>query len=196
MRPPLTVRNAAPKDASAIAAVHVQAWREAYADLLPAEMLAGLSVDVRAASWDRILTAPADTITLVAEVAGEIVGFGNAGEQRDADLLARGFDGEIRALYLLADHQRRGLGGQLFRSLAHRLIDQGRRTASLWVLRENLPARSFYQALGGLECGARRETRPQAKLDEVAYGWPDLRALGAPDPGCSEPQDIAQVGPA
>lgn len=180
MEPPVTIRGAVAEDARPIAAVHVQAWREAYAGLLPDEMLAGLSVDSRAAAWARSLAAPAGAMTLVAEVGGKVVGFGDAGAQRDADLRARGFDGEIRALYVLADSQRRGLGRRLVRDLALGLIAQGRQAAALWVLRENRRARAFYEALGGAECGARQELRPQAALDEVAYGWRDLQPLGAP----------------
>lgn len=127
MEPPVTIRGAVAEDARPIAAVHVQAWREAYAGLLPDEMLAGLSVDSRAAAWARSLAAPAGAMTLVAEVGGKVVGFGDAGAQRDADLRARGFDGEIRALYVLADSQRRGLGRRLVRDLALGLIAQAAR---------------------------------------------------------------------
>ncbi len=44
----ITVRPALSSDADGIAQVHLQAWREAYVHLLPAETLAGLDplVDV------------------------------------------------------------------------------------------------------------------------------------------------------
>jgi len=50
-----SIRHARVEDAEAIAAVHVAAWRESYTGLVPAEMLASLSVDERADRWRRIL---------------------------------------------------------------------------------------------------------------------------------------------
>jgi ribosomal protein S18 acetylase RimI-like enzyme len=63
--------------------------------------------------------------------------------------------------------------------LAINLLEQGFRTAALWVLKENERARGFYRRLGGVEVGERQETRAQAVLDEVAYGWKDLQAVRA-----------------
>jgi ribosomal protein S18 acetylase RimI-like enzyme len=60
------------------------------------------------------------------------------------------------------------------------------RAAALWVLRDNQPARRFYEALGAKVVGQRVETvderigersRTQDVLHEVAYGWPDLSLL-------------------
>jgi hypothetical protein len=45
--PGIRVRPAVVGDAHGIAVVHVQAWREAYARQLPAELLAGLEVEPR-----------------------------------------------------------------------------------------------------------------------------------------------------
>ena len=40
-----SIRVAGVGDAAAIAAVHVEAWRETYVGIVPAQVLAGLSVD-------------------------------------------------------------------------------------------------------------------------------------------------------
>jgi hypothetical protein len=47
----------------------------------------------------------------------------------------------------------------------------------LWVLRDNLPARRFYEELGGTLIGERTDRREMAELPEVAYGWRDIRRL-------------------
>ena len=51
----VSVRVAWADDAAAIAAVQVAAWRTAYADVLPAEQLAGLDPDRFAAAWHESL---------------------------------------------------------------------------------------------------------------------------------------------
>lgn len=47
------IRRAIGDNAPAIARVHVDGWRAAYAGLMPVEMLAGLSVEERALRWRR-----------------------------------------------------------------------------------------------------------------------------------------------
>jgi hypothetical protein len=44
------LRNAEPADAEAIARVQVTSWHETYAKLVPAEMLASLSIERRTAA--------------------------------------------------------------------------------------------------------------------------------------------------
>ena len=58
----LTVRAAVLDDAAGIARVHIQAWRESYAHLLPAESLAGLQQGPREASWRAIIAAATSDI--------------------------------------------------------------------------------------------------------------------------------------
>jgi ribosomal protein S18 acetylase RimI-like enzyme len=118
-----------------------------------------------------------------------IVGFGSCGRQPVAVLLDDGFAGEFSALYVLAAHQRRGVGRRLMALMARDLLAREVRGAALWVLRDNEPARRFYEALGAKVVGRRIESvdahltgeraRAQdgALLHEVAYGWPDLALL-------------------
>jgi ribosomal protein S18 acetylase RimI-like enzyme len=188
------IRRARAGDAAAIATVHVAAWRETYTGLVPERMLSSLSVEERTRRWHRILTAPdpsMESAVFVASSDQAVVGFGSCGRQPLADLVADGFAGEFSALYVLAAHQRLGLGRRLMALMAQDLLAREVRGAALWVLRENLPARRFYEALGAKVVGQRIETVDQhltgeraraqddAKLHEVAYGWPDLFVLAS-----------------
>lgn len=173
-------REAKPVDAAAIGALHVASWRETYAGLLPEAMLAALSVEARTAMWSRIIGDPGafgDAALFVAEEDGSILGFGSCGRQRDAALAEAGYGGEIGAIYVRRGHQNRGAGRAIMRALARALSDRGHEAASLWVLRENKPARHFYEALGGEVIGQRQEEQPGASFVELAYGWRDLFAL-------------------
>ncbi|MCJ2138679.1 GNAT family N-acetyltransferase [Methylobacterium sp. E-066] len=174
----VTIRPAGLDDAPAIAAIHVAAWQETYAGLLPAAMIAALTVEARLAAWTRILGDPdSGTVVQVAEGSAGPAGFGSCGAQRSAELAADGFDGEVSAIYVLGAAQRRGTGSALMAALAAHLTQSGHRAASLWVLHDNAMARRFYEHLGGVVVGERAERREQATLVEVAYGWRDLAAL-------------------
>lgn len=181
--PLVLLRDASPDDAEELGAMHVAAWRETYAGLVPDEMLAGLSPEGRAATWSRMLRDPSafdGTSVRIAEATGRIVGFGASCRQRDQELEQAGFGAEISAVYLLRSHQGRGLGRALMRDMASALLRRGHAAATLWVLRENAAARGFYAHLGGELLPAEKvEPRPEATLVEVAYGWRDLALLAA-----------------
>jgi len=47
----------------------------------------------------------------------------------------------------------------------------------LWVFDANAQARTFYEGLGGVVVREQPIDITGQTLTEVAYGWPDLRAL-------------------
>lgn len=175
--PTVDYRLAAAEDAPAIGALHVTSWHETYAGLLPQEMLDGLSVESRAAMWTTVLNATASLNGIrvyVAERAGEIVGFGACGGQRDDGMRERGF---IGAIYILRSQQGAGVGRSLMGLMARDLVARPMPSASLWVLRENERARRFYEGLGGTIIAEKEVTEGDTILHEVAYGWLGLSHL-------------------
>jgi ribosomal protein S18 acetylase RimI-like enzyme len=173
------LRHATPKDAGAIAEVHVASWRETYAGLLPQEMLTALSVEARKRSWSRMLAdlpaAQLDAV-FVATSVDSVIGFGACGPQRDDGLAAQGLSGEIGSVYVRRPHQGRGLGARLMREMFAALSDAGHDAASLWVLTDNASARGFYERMGATVIGEKSERRGEITLREVAYGWRGLSA--------------------
>ncbi len=100
------VRAARPDDAHAIAAVHVATWRDAYAGLLPDELLAGLDSGEWAERWRGRLAAPAGGVfTLVFEADGHVRGFASGGPSRDEFP-----GGAVYAIYVDPGCQGRGAG--------------------------------------------------------------------------------------
>lgn len=74
------LRDATQADAHAIANVLVRSWRAAYRGLLPDDVLAGLSIPDRERFWSDVLAArPPHIRTVVATIAGAIVGFAATG---------------------------------------------------------------------------------------------------------------------
>lgn len=172
----MRIRAATADDAAQLARVHVDTWRAAYRGLLPDRLLAALSYEAREQRWRAGLAqAEPQLFTLIAEDdAGMVVGFTSGGPERDG---TPGYDGEIYAVYVLPDHQRRGLGRQLLAAAALSLADRGFRAAMLWVLEDNSQARAFYEALGGQVAGRKSAVIGETPATEVAYGWPDVKIL-------------------
>ncbi|MGH2458841.1 MAG: GNAT family N-acetyltransferase [Chloroflexota bacterium] len=176
-------RDAACSDAASIARIHVDSWRTTYRGVIPDDVLARLSYAARQAEWESGLCHPDGAqIVFVAEDPDDgIVGFACGGPERTGDPL---YQGELYAIYILESHQRRGIGQELTRRVAGRLIEAGLTGMQVWVLVDN-PSRGFYEKLGGLTVRTRNITFGNAQLEEVAYGWRNLRdqpwiAVGSP----------------
>lgn len=153
----IAVRRARPDDAPGIAAVHVAAWRSAYAGILDDAYLANLSEARLAAFYQRaILDRHGGHAVFVATAGGTdrpgdragseaaVVGFASGGRARRSGLA----EGEVETLYVLDDYRERGVGRRLMRAMAAHLRAIGCNSALVWVLAEN-QARWFYRHIGG-----------------------------------------------
>lgn len=173
------LRDARDGDAEGIAVVHVQAWRESYNDLIAPEVLAGLSVDERVKVWQSALAQPNPRARLVVAVSTdrEIVGFARGGPVRSKGADALATDAELFAIYLLDKAKRQGIGRRLMAGVFHHLAAQRFSSVGLWVLKQNLEARRFYEALGGV-AGAEKISDMQGRqLVEVAYRFEPIPRL-------------------
>jgi GNAT superfamily N-acetyltransferase len=174
----IDIRPATSGDVKIIAGLHVAAWAESYANLAPAEVLASYTLETRLAEWSAILSGAGDppppSVFLAFGEEGAPVGFCASGAQQSDILGQRGYAGEFQAIYLLKDAQRAGVGRRFMRLMAENLRARGVEWGSLWVLRQNFPARRFYEKLGGRKIGVEGLWRG---VPQVAYGWRDLGVL-------------------
>lgn len=171
-----TTREATSGDAAAIARVHIESSRSAYEGILPAEVLAEMTYERRLRNWSKTLgEAGGNEFVYVAEDASRrVIGFASGGPERDGDDV---YDGELYAIYIVDARRRTGAGRGLVHSVAERLAESGFRSMLVWVLAENLPARRFYEALGGARVREKGIERGGRALAEVAYGWADVKTL-------------------
>lgn len=131
-----------PEEIEGRAYVHYQAWREAYTGLIDQGYLDGRTLDqCRAVAYANVER------NLIAKDGDRAVGFACWGPYRGGNLPGAG---EIGALYVLADWQRRGVGRALMRAALERLAEYP--TVALWVLESNARAIRFYE-----ECGFARD---------------------------------------
>ena len=164
------IRPALQDDAAEIARVHVAAWRSSYRGLLADDFLASLSEAGYTDRWRRVIGDGASRVFVVEEQR-EIVGFASGGRERAGE---SGFEGELYAIYIVAGSQRKGHGRELVRAVAAALREMGLRDMIVWVLRDNAPAREFYERLGGSYVRAQPITIGTTTLEEVSYGWRGL----------------------
>jgi len=164
------IRTATLSDALAIARVHVASWRSTYRGLLPDDFLMSLSETGYAERWKRVI-AEATSSVYVAEDETDVVGFASGGRERAGE---EGYDGELYAIYVLEGAQRRGFGRDLVRATVAGLRELGLTDMIIWVLRDNQPARAFYERLGGVYVRAQPITIGLTTLEEVSYGWQRL----------------------
>ena len=143
----LSVRPARPSDAAGIAAVHVQAWREAYSRLVPADFLAGLDVDERAERWTGILDDGTTDVFVVVD-EGHVIGWASASAGRDR---LRPAPRELEGIYVVAAAHGSGAG----RLLLDASIGDG--PAYLWMADDNPRAEAFYRRHGFARDGAAKE---------------------------------------
>lgn len=173
----MQIRVAEERDVAALAQVVVTAYRSAHRDHLPPDyLLSSLSYEESAANWARTLreihrdAAARERVFVAADDEGRVVGAVMGGPERSSTVGV----GELSLLYILPSYQRHGTGRLLTAAVAHWLIGQGLRRMRVRVLRENMPARRFYAALGGEEIGEETHDDAGVTLHQVVYEWTDL----------------------
>ena len=165
----ITIRAARPGDARGIARLDVETWRATYAGVLSATYLVALSDRRREIGWRSVILREPRDVRVVVDSIGAIVGFGSCGPNRTD----RFFAGEVFTLYIAPDWQNQGIGRRLLFTLFRRLVATGRRSAILWVLRDN-PSRFFYERMGGQQVSRKALAVGGAAIEAIAYGWQDL----------------------
>ena len=154
----VSVRLAWGDDAAAIAAVQVATWRQSYAGLLPADVLAQLDDDAFAARWRESIARPADARqrVLVALDRVRVTGFAATApaDDPDSDPIAVG---EIAELAVHPDARNRGHGSRLLQACADTLRADKFTTGVTWLTSTDDACRSFLTAAGWAPDGAHRE---------------------------------------
>lgn len=171
----MRIRNAKIEDAAEIAKVHVDSWRSTYKGMISERVLQSLSYQERENLWKQVLNREKSCVDVAENETSDIVGFASWGRERTGKYST--FQGELYAIYLLAEVQGIGLGKQLIYKVAQSLKKQGLSSMLVWVLADNQKARGFYEAFGP----ERVDTEPIEiggdAFEEIAYGWPTLKVF-------------------
>ncbi len=136
----MKIRRATQADLQDIAAIHIESWKDSYSDLLPAEFLAGQINQLFEQHWSGIEIQKGDLVL----VAGEdsLLGF--------AAVWCRPIP-FIDNLHVKPSQRSKKIGSALMKAVAEELINEGHKTAYLWVFESNEKAIRFYERLGGVQ---------------------------------------------
>lgn len=168
-----TVRPAVVADAEGMGSVHVRAWQEAYRGMMPDPYLDALSIVQRTQMWRGALESPSvERPVWLAERDGRVVGFTTFGPARRPDE-SGAF--ELYSLNVDPSAYRSGVGRLLLATFHDHVQAIAQSTVVLWVVRENVRARAFYERQGYRTDGAESHDEVLgAQVVEVRY----RRSLG------------------
>ena len=153
----VSVRVAWADDAAAIADVQVRAWREQYADVLPADTFPDDPAPV-AEAWRASMTRPADARNrvLVALERNRVVGFAVTSPAIDPDCDPVS-DGELADLTVAPGELGKGHGSRLLQAVADTLIADRFTRAVTWTIATDDARRAFLVSAGWDTDSAHRE---------------------------------------
>ena len=159
------IREARREDLSALAALHVETFKEAHGHR------GAPSFALRESQWRAAFESQADWFCYVAEAAdGQLVGFAK-GTRHDGGV--PGFEGELNKIYVLRDWHRMGIGRALVQHVSRHFLAQGIGSMLLFGDARS-PSNGFYEQLG-----ADRLLTATGEF-HGGYGWRDIRALVSP----------------
>lgn len=154
------IRGGQKYDSPGMGRVYCEAWKAAYAGIVPQEFLDGLTPESSAPPAEKISAENC----LVYEDGGIVAGLVTFGPTRDG-----GDAGEIRTLYVLPGFWRNGAGSELFATALQKMKDAGYRRVCVWTLTENGRARRFYEKMGMINADERQIEIAGKMLSETRY---------------------------
>lgn len=151
------IRQATAADAAIISGIYAKSWKAAFRGQLPDGYLDQLPADHWTVFFTTVLTEGSLSAKLIYDKKQAVgaIAYGAARMELPVGgmLTGDGRDysdfGEIVSLYLLPEYYGKGYGRQLLECVKEELMGQyvG---VYLWVLRENVRARRFYEKMGFL----------------------------------------------
>lgn len=154
----VSVRVAWADDAGAIADVQVRAWRETYADVVPAEVLDNLPADEFEAAWLQSVARPREARqrVLVALERATVRGFAAVAPSTDADANPA-TDGEVAEFVVDPDQRHLGHGSRLLHAVVDTMRSDKFTHATWWVGAGDDDLRGFLDNQGWAADSAHRE---------------------------------------
>ena len=148
-------------DSISASRIYAMGWKAGYRGMLSEGLLASIPLDRWVDAFnENYITKRFELAILSAD--GEDVGAGAYGRSRDYE---EDGTGEITSIYFLEKAWGKGYSRELMDFIIRRLNEAGFHRIHVWVLKENLRARRFYEKCGFTPTG--REKRSSCGPEEV-----------------------------
>jgi ribosomal protein S18 acetylase RimI-like enzyme len=171
----MVIRIARSKDSTEIAALHAASWRYSYSGVLGDEYLDRRILSERTGVWRDRFRAPHPTqYVVVAEEQDAIVAFACAyGSEHDR------WGTKLDNLHISPSQKRKSIGTKLIADVASwSSKNYPGKGIFLWVFEQNLPARHFYEHVGGIVAGDTLRIAPDGTaVKELLYVWKSAEEL-------------------
>ncbi|MGE5802574.1 MAG: N-acetyltransferase family protein [Gemmatimonadota bacterium] len=162
----MTLRRALPADAEAVGRIHVASWNVAYRGIMPDDVIARTDLAYRTRFWSERIADP-EWPVFVIEENGQRVAFCQMVPSRDPDDDSTRV-GHITSIHVLPHLRGRGHGRALVDHVLAEFQRRGFSEVTLWVLKQNSPARKFYERYGFRQDTVTRRS-PSTNVPEVRY---------------------------
>lgn len=157
------IRKVQQGDANALAYIQTESWKAAFAGILDAEMLAKCTdIDRATAMYQMLLDEnKGNGYLLTVNEKTHCIAYWDAA--RDPEFAGKA---ELICIHSLPDNWHKGFGSQMMDFVLDDIKKAGYSEVVLWVFRDNLRARAFYEAKGFILKGT---ARPAFDTEEVLY---------------------------
>lgn len=159
----VVIRKVQQGDANALAYIQTESWKAAFAGILDAEILAKCTnIDRATAMYQGLLDEnKGNGYLLTVDGKPHCIAYWDAA--RDSEFVGKA---ELICIHSLPDNWRKGFGSQMMDLVLMDIKKSGYSEVVLWVFRDNLRARAFYEAKGFARKGI---AKPAFDTEEVLY---------------------------
>lgn len=157
------IRKVQQGDANALAYIQTESWKAAFAGILDAEMLAKCTdIDRATAMYQMLLDEnKGNGYLLTVNEKPHCIAYWDAA--RDPEFAGKA---ELICIHSLPDNWHKGFGSQMMDLVLMDIKKAGYSEVVLWVFRDNLRARAFYEAKGFI---LKEIAKPAFDTEEVLY---------------------------
>lgn len=160
------IRYANINDSKILGHIHSESWKIAYKTIIPDIVLDNMTIEKREKYFYKALFEKLEEDILIFK-ENNPAGFMTLGKCRDEDLDCSW--GEIWGIYLLPSYWKQGIGTELIKWGINELKNRKFKRVSLWVLKENVNARRFYEKVGFHHDGTVKKLNIGKELNECRY---------------------------
>lgn len=161
----MEIRKAEINDANVVGEVHSTAWKQAYANVFPAEYLSEDTPAQRTREFQESCSDEKINYYLVYE-GEKAVGI--------VKIISDKIDYEISSFYILQEYRNKGYGKKVIAYLKQ-LFDRAK--IQLWVLEDNKKARQFYEKNGFRDTGKTRSIYRGKRYTQLQYEYAAERCI-------------------